>query len=70
MVELIDFYINFKIHFIDGDKSCSKIVWDDTCNTCKECIFYSIQYCYNIYLNSSLKKSCMTNDPNWHDSYI
>ena len=70
MVELICFYVNFIIYVIDGNKLYSRVVWDDIGKTCKECIFYSIQYCYNIYLNSSLKKSCMTNDPNWHDSYI
>ena len=63
MVELIYFYINFRIYFIDDNKVYSRVAWDDTCNTCKKCIFYSIQDCYNIYPNNSSKKACITIDP-------
>lgn len=61
MVELINFYISFRIYFVNGNKLYPRIVWKDTCNTCKECIFL-MKYCYNIHPNNSLKKSCITND--------
>lgn len=69
MIELIYFCINFNIYFTDGNKLYPRVVWDDIGKTCKECIF-SMQYCYNIHPNNSLKKLCITNDHNWHDSYI